>query len=169
MPLLLTLVAPSLATPAYPDLAVSLAQSNWSDGHLNSSTATPSVHRIPLPATRASTALQNQNELSPSLVLLKSFLQFGLLPAQGSRCLYWTKSLTGLWTYPMGTPDRRHSLQLWPRSTQSASCQVSIRPAPAPALQRLLPPSPASGVKQKGAHLGEPGMQTLLCSQSPAP
>ena len=69
----------------------------------------------------------------------------------------------------MGTPDGRHSLQLWPRRTQSTSCQVSIRPAPAPAPQRLLPSSPASGVIQKETHLGEPGMQTLLCSQSPAP
>ena len=169
LPLLLTLVAPSLATPAYPDLAVNLAQSNWSDGYLNSSTTTPSVHRMPLPATRASTALQTQGELSPSLVLLKPFLQLGPLPAQGGWCLYWTKNLTGLWTYPMGTPDGWHSLQLWPQRAQSTSCQVSIRSAPAPAQQRLLPSSPASGVIQKETHLGEPGMQTLLCSQSPAP
>ena len=69
----------------------------------------------------------------------------------------------------MGTPDGWHSLQLWPPRTQSTSCQISIRPALAPALQRLLPSSPASGVIQKETHLGEPGMQTLLCSQSPAP
>lgn len=91
------LAAPSLATPAYPDLGVSLGVNlTGLTATCNSSTTTASVHRMPLPTTRASTTLQTQDELSPSLVLLKPFLQPGLLQAQGGWCPSCTESFTGL-------------------------------------------------------------------------